>query len=85
MAVTMLVIPGPVMMKHTPGLPRDARIAVGHEPGTLLVARGDVADVLCPYRFNGAGAPAKCQRNGGATLSGFPQLPHICTDFFCVV
>ena len=40
----MLVIPGPVMMKHTPGLPDDARISVRHESRALFVAGRDVPD-----------------------------------------
>ena len=42
--VMMLVRPGPVMVKQTPGLPRGAGIAVGHEARALLVARQDVLD-----------------------------------------
>ena len=45
MAVMVLVRPGPVMTKATPGLPRHTRIAVGHEARALLVARRDVADL----------------------------------------
>ena len=37
-------MPGPVMMKQTPGLAGDPGIAVGHEAGTLLVPRRDVPD-----------------------------------------
>ncbi len=37
-------MPGPVMMKQTPGLAADPGIAVGHEAGTLLVTRRDVPD-----------------------------------------
>ncbi len=42
MAVAILVIPGPVMIKHTPRLTAGTGIAIGHEASPLLVARGDV-------------------------------------------
>ena len=45
MAVIVLVMPGPVMTKATPGLPVARRIAIGHEARALFMARRDVADL----------------------------------------
>ena len=40
----MLVTPGPVMTKATPGLAGGAGVAIGHEADALFVAGEDVAD-----------------------------------------
>jgi len=44
MPVTKLVMPGPFCAMHTPCLPGNARIAVGHVRGVLLVGDGNEAD-----------------------------------------
>ena len=41
----VLVSPGPVITRATPGFACDTGIAIGHEAGALFVARCDVPDL----------------------------------------